>query len=62
MNDPQSEPPALLAGVMAELSSGRYAFFEVDLSAGDYVLDCFVAGRDEVPHVAKGMIQHVRIA
>ena len=57
----QGEPPAAPVGAMAEMSAGTEAWFEVDLPAGEYVLVCLVAGRDEVPHMAKGMIQHVRV-
>jgi hypothetical protein len=57
----QGEPPAAPAGAMAEMSAGTEAWFELDLPAGDYVLVCLVAGRDEVPHIAKGMIQHIRV-
>lgn len=57
----QGEPPAVRVGGMAEMSGGTEAFLELDLTAGEYVLVCLVAGRDEIPHVAKGMIRHVRI-
>ena len=57
----QGEPPGAYVSAMAELSTDSEAFFEVDLSAGEYVLVCLIAGRDEVLHVAKGMIQHIRI-
>ena len=40
---------------------GAGAYFDVDLSAGDYVLVCLITGRDEVSHAAKGMVQHIRI-
>lgn len=48
------------AGVSA-IDTGAEAYFEIDLSPGAYVLVCFVAGVDEMPHVAKGMIHHFRI-
>ena len=57
----QGEAPAELAGAMAEMSTGQEALLELDLPAGEYVLICLVAGRDGVPHVAKGMIRHVRV-
>ena len=55
------EGQPMLVGMMTALSSGRDAYFEAELSRGEYVLVCLVGGRDEVPHVAKGMIRHIRI-
>lgn len=60
-NGMEGEPPATLTGGMDVLSHGEEAWFEVDLSPGSYVLVCLVAGRDEVPHTAKGMIEHIQI-
>ncbi|HET6341769.1 MAG TPA: hypothetical protein VFG78_06245 [Gemmatimonadota bacterium] len=57
----QGEAPATFVGAMGEMSTGAAGYLEVDLPAGDYVLICLVAGRDEVPHFAKGMIQHIRV-
>lgn len=34
---------------------------EVDLSPGSYVLVCLVAGPDEVPHTARGMVRFIGI-
>jgi len=53
--------PAAVAGAMAEMSPGTEALLEMDLQPADYVLVCFVAGRDEVPHLAKGMVRYVTI-
>ena len=61
MQTMQGDPPSTVAGTMSTLSTGAHAYTEVDLSAGDYVLVCLVAGRDDVPHVAKGMVQQIRI-
>lgn len=33
----------------------------VDLQAGDYVLLCFIAGADGIPHVAKGMVEPLTV-
>jgi hypothetical protein len=60
-NNMQGEAPSTFVGAMAELSTRTEAYFEVDLSAGEYLLVCLVAGRDEVPHNAKGMIQLIRV-
>jgi hypothetical protein len=57
----QGEPAATFVSAMAELSTGAAAYFQADLSAGDYVLVCLITGRDEVSHAAKGMLQHIRI-
>jgi hypothetical protein len=57
----QGEAPSTLVGAMAELSGNTEAFLEVDLPPGEYVVVCLVAGRDEVPHMAKGMIKHFHI-
>jgi len=57
----QGEAPASLVAAMAGLSAGAEAYLEVDLTPGEYVLVCLVAGRDEVPHTAKGMIRRVRV-
>lgn len=60
-NGMEGEPPATSVGGMDVLSNREEAWFEVDLSPGSYVLVCLVAGRDEVPHTAKGMIRQIRI-
>ena len=57
----QSDPPAEIAAALSELSTGADAYLEADLQPGDYVLVCLVAGHDEVPHAAKGMISHIAI-
>jgi hypothetical protein len=61
-NGMQGDAPAEGVHASGELSTGEEAYIDIDLSAGDYVIVCLVAGQDEVPHVAKGMIQHVRVA
>lgn len=60
-NGMKGEPPATYVGGMDVLSHGEEGWFEVDLPPGSYVLVCLVAGRDEVPHTAKGMVQHIQI-
>jgi hypothetical protein len=61
MNGMQGDAPAEAVDASGELSTGENAYIEVDLSAGDYVLVCLVAGQAEVPHVAMGMIQELRV-
>jgi hypothetical protein len=58
----QGEAPSTFVGAMGELSTGADAYFEADLSAGEYVLVCLITGRDEVSHAAKGMIQQIRVS
>lgn len=60
-NSMQGEAPSTFVGAMAELSTGAAGYLEVDLPPGEYVLICLIAGRDEVPHFVKGMIQHVLV-
>lgn len=60
-NNMQGEEPAAFVSAMAEQSAGTEAWLDLDLTAGDYVLVCLVAGQDEVPHVANGMIQSVHV-
>jgi hypothetical protein len=37
------------------------AFFEAELTAGEYVLVCFTTAPDGRSHIEHGMIQQVRI-
>lgn len=60
-NQMQGEAPSTYVGGMATQSFGVEGYLTLDLPAGDYILVCLVAGRDEVPHFAKGMIEHVRV-
>jgi hypothetical protein len=60
------EPPAdaegELVGGLASMAPGTEAYFEVDLSAGRYVLLCFVTSPvDGRSHIAHGMIQLVEV-
>ena len=57
-NHMQGEAPSTYVGGMATQSFGVEGYLELDLPAGEYILVCLVAGLDEVPHVAKGMIEH----
>jgi hypothetical protein len=61
MQDPQGPPPANTAGGISSLAPGLEASFEADLTAGEYVVLCFVTAPDGRPHTEHGMIQHVRI-
>lgn len=58
----EGEAPSTYVGAMAELSTGADAYFEVNLTAGEYVLVCLITGRDAVSHAAKGMIRQIRVS
>ena len=67
MQNPDGPPPASvsaasLVGGISSLAAGGEAYFEADLTTGDYVLFCFVTAPDGRPHTAHGMVQHIRIA
>ncbi len=57
----EGPPPASLAGGVASLAAAKEAYFEADLTPGDYVLFCLVTAPDGRPHTAHGMIQQVHI-
>ena len=61
MQNPQIPPPANSAGGVSSLAANTEAYFEVDLTSGDYVLLCFVTAPDGRSHTEHGMIQHIRI-
>lgn len=61
MQDPQGPPPGSSVGGVSSLAPKLEAYFEVDLTAGDYVVLCFVTAPDGRSHVEHGMIQQVRI-
>jgi hypothetical protein len=50
-----------LAGGVAVIAPGMEAFFEAELTAGEYVLVCFTTAPDGRSHIEHGMIQQVRI-
>ena len=54
----QGEPPIDGEfGSMGALGPGQRAFITVDApESGDYVMICFVPGRDGIPHLMKGMV------
>lgn len=58
---PQGPPPASPVGGISALAPGTEAYFEADLTPGDYVLLCFVTAPDGRSHIVHGMIQHIRI-
>lgn len=66
MQNPDGPPPASvsaasLVGGISSLTTGGEAYFEADLTPGDYLLFCFVTAQDGRPHTAHGMVQHIRV-
>lgn len=57
----QGEAPSVFVSGTAGHATGAETFLAVDLTPGDYVVVCLVAGRDEVPHFTKGMIQQIGV-
>jgi hypothetical protein len=58
----EGPPPASPVGGVSSLAPNTEAYFEADLTPGDYALFCLVTAPDGRPHVAHGMIQHIRVA
>jgi hypothetical protein len=50
-----------LAGSVAVIASGMEAFFEADLTTGEYILICFAIADDGRTHIEHGMIQQVSV-
>ncbi len=61
LQNPQSPLPAYSVGGVSALATNAEAYFEVDLTSGDYALLCFVTAPDGRPHTEHGMIKHIRI-
>jgi hypothetical protein len=55
IQNPKGPPPGEGIGGTAPAVKGVPVYFKADLSAGDYVLVCFVPGPDGKPHFAHGM-------
>jgi uncharacterized cupredoxin-like copper-binding protein len=50
-----------VAGGVTSLAPGAMAYFEVDLTAGEYLMLCFVTAPDGRSHIDHGMIQQVSV-
>ncbi len=62
LKDGEGQPPVnYLAGGVAVIAPGMEAFFEADLTAGEYVLICFATADDGRTHIEHGMIQKVNV-
>lgn len=57
----EGPPPASILGGVAALAANHQAYFEADLTPGDYVLLCFVTAPDGRPHAEHGMIQEIPV-
>jgi hypothetical protein len=59
----QGEQPVTILGGIAGIKTGGRAWFDVDLTAGDYILICFVSdAKDQKPHFMHGMVQQFTIS
>lgn len=61
VQNPQGLPPASSLGGVSSFVPNTEAYFEVDLTAGDYLLLCLVTAPDGRSHAEHGMIQQLRI-
>ena len=64
--DDTREPPPLetigtVGGGIAAISPGMSAYFEANLTPGEYVLFCMVTAPDGRSHIEHGMIQQLRV-
>lgn len=50
-----------LAGGVGGIGPGEIQTVYLNLTEGDYILLCFIAGHDGMPHLAKGMIEPVTV-
>jgi hypothetical protein len=53
---------ATLVGGPGTVPAGGVSASMIDLHAGQYVLACFIPGRDGVAHAAKGMVLPLQVA
>lgn len=64
IQNPGEAPPesmGSLVGGVTSLAPGAEAYFEVDLTPGEYVLLCFVTAPDGRSHIDHGMIQQISV-
>lgn len=62
LQEGEGPPPFSPAGGVAVLAPGMEAFFDTDLSPGDYVLVCFATAQDGRTHIEHGMIQQFTVS
>jgi hypothetical protein len=56
MKSPKGPPPGSAVGGTAPAEKGLAVFFTADLTAGDYLLICFLPAQDGKPHFQHGMM------
>jgi hypothetical protein len=62
LEKPEGPPPGSAIGGVAPILPGFTNYFSADLTAGDYLLICFIPdAKDGKPHFAHGMIQTVKV-
>ena len=61
--DPDAPPESVgsLAGGIAAIGPGMEAFFDADITSGEYVLACMATAPDGRSHIEHGMIQPFRV-
>jgi hypothetical protein len=60
---PNGPPPAEFYGGMAGMHEGGHAYFDVDLTPGNYGLLCFLPdAKDGKPHIAHGMFKQLTVS
>ncbi|HET8621923.1 MAG TPA: hypothetical protein VFM14_00020 [Gemmatimonadales bacterium] len=62
--NPEKPPPVSMESVMGgltSLASGATAYFELDVTRGEYVLFCLVTAPDGRSHVEHGMIRQIGV-
>ena len=61
--DMKGPPPGKPIGGIPAFMKGKNAFFEVNLTPGDYGMICFVPdAKDGKPHVQHGMAQNIKVS
>jgi hypothetical protein len=59
---PEGAPPANSLGGIAGLAPGNSAYFEADVTPGNYALVCFVPdAKDGKPHMLHGMVKEFKV-
>lgn len=55
-------PPGKPIGGVSAMAAGDAAYYDVDLTPGDYAIICFLEdGKDGKPHYTHGMIQQIKV-
>lgn len=61
LREANGPPPFTPAGGVAVLAPGMEAYFETDLTPGDYALVCMATAQDGRTHIEHGMMQQIRV-